>query len=153
MNENQKLVEKFYAAFQAKDGKAMTECYHAEASFSDAVFTDLHGADIGRMWRMLCASGRDLRVEPSNIQARGDAVTVHWDAYYTFSATGRRVHNSIDASFEFKAGLIYRHHDDFSFYRWASQALGPIGRLLGWTALIKNKVRRTAARNLAKFKG
>lgn len=153
MNENQQLVEKFYAAFQKKDGKAMTECYHKDASFSDAVFTDLQGEDIGRMWRMLCQNGKDLRVEPSNIKTDGDKVTGHWDAYYTFSATGKPVHNSIDCSFEFKDGLIYRHHDEFDFYRWSSQALGTAGKLLGWTPFLKNKVRKMAAGNLAKFTG
>ncbi|NVN98067.1 MAG: nuclear transport factor 2 family protein [Geobacteraceae bacterium] len=153
MNENQKLVEKFYAAFRKLDGKAMTECYHPEAHFSDAVFIDLNGAEIGRMWRMLCAKGAGLRIELSNVQATGSGVTAHWDVYYNFSATGRPVHNSIDARFEFRDRLIYRHHDEFSFYRWARQALGPVGMLLGWTPLIRNKVRRTAASNLAGFTG
>ena len=52
MNNNQQLIENFYAAFQKRDGKSMTDCYHPEAQFSDAVFTDLRGQDVGRMWRI-----------------------------------------------------------------------------------------------------
>jgi ketosteroid isomerase-like protein len=153
MSDNKQLIEKFYAAFQKRDGKTMTECYHPEASFSDAVFTSLKGDDIGRMWRMLCQNGKDLVVEPSNIKADGDKGSAHWDAYYSFSATGRKVHNSIDATFEFKDGLIYVHHDQFDFHRWAGQALGPMGKLLGWTPFLQNKVRKMAAGGLAKFTG
>ncbi len=153
MNNNQQLIETFYTAFQKRDGKTMTACYHPEAQFSDAVFTDLRGQDVGRMWRMLCAGATDLRVEPSAIQTQGDKVTGHWDAYYTFSLTGKAVHNSIDCTFEFKDELIHRHHDEFSFYRWAGQALGLGGKLLGWTPIVRGRVRKMAASNLAKFIG
>ena len=60
--------------------------------------------------------------------------------------------NRIDAEFEFdSAGLIKRHRDRFDFWAWSRQALGLPGWLLGWTPWLRNKVRATAARNLAKF--
>ena len=60
--------------------------------------------------------------------------------------------NRIDAEFEFdKTGLITRHRDRFDFWVWSRQALGTPGWLLGWTPLLRNKVRATAAKNLAKF--
>ena len=77
----------------------------------------------------------------------------HWDARYSFSATGRKVLNRIDASFRFRDGLIVHHVDRFSFYRWSRQALGPVGLLLGWTPLVRNKVRAQAAKGLAEFRG
>ena len=52
----------------------------------------------------------------------------HWDATYTYSATGRRVDNRIDATFAFRDGLIVRHDDRFDLWRWARQALGVQGR-------------------------
>ena len=76
----------------------------------------------------------------------------HWDARYTFSATGRKVLNRIDASFEFRDGLIVRHVDRFPFWTWARQALGAPGLLLGWSGFLRAKVRATAAKNLAAFK-
>jgi hypothetical protein len=76
----------------------------------------------------------------------------HWDAHYRFSATGRLVDNSIDARFEFNpAGQIVRHQDRFDFWRWSRQALGTPGWLLGWTPLLRNKVRRQAGANLQRF--
>jgi hypothetical protein len=44
-----------------------------------------------------------------------------------------------------------RHYDHFSFWRWASQALGPAGRVLGWFAPLKWKVRKDAALALERF--
>lgn len=151
--DTQVLLEKLYTAFQAKDGQTMTACYHPEARFSDPVFTDLRGADVGRMWRMLCGRSQDLRVEFSAIRADAGRGQAHWEAWYTFSRTGRPVHNIIDAEFEFRDGLILRHTDRFDLHRWAGQALGLTGKLLGGTALIQNKVRRTAAESLAGFTG
>ncbi len=73
----------------------------------------------------------------------------HWEAHYLFSATGRIVHNIIDAEFDFDAaGLITRHRDRFDFWRWSRQALGPPGVLLGWSAWLRHRVRAQAATNL-----
>jgi predicted ester cyclase len=44
-----------------------------------------------------------------------------------------------------------KHRDQFSFHRWARQALGPVGLALGWTPLLRAAVRRKAAARLAKF--
>jgi hypothetical protein len=76
-----------------------------------------------------------------------------WEAWYTFSRTGRKVHNIIDASFEFKDGKILVHQDTFDFWRWTRQALGMPGILLGWTPFMRNKVRVTARNGLKKFMG
>jgi hypothetical protein len=59
--------------------------------------------------------------------------------------------NDIHASFRFENGLIVEHKDSFSFYRWARQALGTSGLLLGWTPMVRNRVRRQAAAGLEKF--
>lgn len=148
---NAALVDRFYTAFAKRDAATMGACYHADIVFSDPVFPELRGADAGKMWRMLCGRAADLRVEHKGVEADDRAGRAHWDAYYTFSATGRKVHNSIDATFEFRDGLIVRHVDDFSFHRWSRQALGASGLLLGWTPLVKNKVRATAAKGLAAY--
>lgn len=149
---NAALIDRFYAAFAKRDAAAMAACYHAEIAFSDPVFPDLRGDDAGQMWAMLCKRGADLRIEHRDVSADDTSGRAHWDAHYTFSATGRKVVNSIDATFTFRDGLIVRHVDQFSFHRWARQALGPIGLVLGWTPLLRNKVRRTAAKGLADWK-
>lgn len=151
MHPHAQQIERFYAAFARGDWAGMAACYHPEVHFSDEAF-DLHGADAGLMWRMLVSSGRDLTMEYRDISADERSGCAHWDARYTFSATGRKVLNRIDASFEFRDGLIVRHVDRFDFWTWSRQALGMPGLLLGWSSLLRSKVRAQAAKNLAAFK-
>jgi len=151
MHPHAQLIERFYAAFARRDWAGMAACYHPEVHFSDEAF-DLRGADAGLMWRMLVTSGRDLTLEYRDISADERSGRAHWDARYTFSATGRKVLNRIDASFEFRDGLIVRHVDRFDFWTWSRQALGMPGLLLGWSSLLRSKVRAQAAKNLAAFK-
>ncbi|MBL8298796.1 MAG: nuclear transport factor 2 family protein [Rhodanobacteraceae bacterium] len=144
-------IATFYSAFQQRDAAAMAACYTPDATFRDPVF-DLQGADVGRMWRMLCERGKDLRLEFTNVRADADKGSADWQAWYRFSKTGRAVHNMIHAQFHFRDGLICAHVDDFDFWRWSRQALGPAGLLLGWSPLLRNTVRAEAARTLAAFR-
>ena len=141
------LVARFYDALARRDGDAMAACYHPEVHFQDPVF-DLRGERAGHMWRMLCARGQDLRVEASGVNADGETGRAHWEAHYTFSQTGRPVHNVIDAAFTFGDGLIRTHRDRFDFWRWSRQALGPPGLLLGWSPWLRAKVSAEATRSL-----
>ena len=150
---NDLLIERFYGAFAAKNGAEMAGCYAPDVHFSDAVFTDLRGSRAGAMWKMLTGTPGDLRIELLEHEAGEDSGTAHWRAHYTFAQTGRPVVNDIHASFRFKDGLIVAHRDEFSFYRWARQALGPTGQLLGWTPMIRSAVRKKAAARLDEFAG
>ena len=150
MHPNATLLTGFYRAFAALDGDAMATAYAPDATFSDPVFVDLKGVEIGAMWRMLCSRATDLRIEASGIEANETSGRAHWEAWYAFSKTGRMVHNVIDAQFEFRDGKIVRHVDRFDFWRWAGMALGPTGKLLGWTPMLRNKVRREARAGLIK---
>jgi hypothetical protein len=107
------------------------------------------------MWRMLCAATKSKPASLAHWKLEVSAITArsaHWEAHYLFSATGRSVVNRIDASFEFNAqGLITKHRDRFDFWVWSRQALGAPGWLLGWTPVLRAKVRQTAAANLQRF--
>jgi ketosteroid isomerase-like protein len=149
---NEELIQRFYAAFARHDGDAMAACYAPGARFSDPVFTDLRGEEPGAMWRMLTARAEDLEVRLEEHEAGDERGSAHWLADYTFR-TGRRVHNDIRAEFRFENGLIAEHRDSFSFYAWARQALGPPGLLLGWTPLLRGRVRREARAGLDEFLG
>ncbi len=148
---NDSLIERFYSAFAQRDGAAMQACYAPEVSFSDPVFTDLHGARAGAMWRMLTSRAGDLEIDLLEHAADGDSGTAHWVARYTYSQTGRHVTNDIQARFRFAGGLIAEHVDEFSLYRWERQALGPVGALLGWTPMLRGAVRRRARAALDEF--
>lgn len=149
-DRNKRVIETFYSAFTARDGEAMSACYHTRAHFKDEVF-DLHGDEVGAMWRLLCSRGKDLRVEASNLKADGDTGSADWQAWYLFSASGRSVHNQVHSRFQFADGLITQQVDSFSFSKWSRQALGPIALLLGWTPLLKRKVRANARIALAAY--
>jgi len=151
VNPNEKLIRDFYAAFARRDAAGMASCYHPDIFFSDPAFPSLHGREATAMWAMLCARGKDLEIVLGDVQADDDGGKAHWEARYTFSQTGRFVHNRIDARFAFRDGKIVRHLDRFSFWAWSRQALGPMGLLLGWFGPIKSAVRRKADRGLRDF--
>jgi ketosteroid isomerase-like protein len=109
----EELITKFYTAFQNKDWKTMQSCYHDEVVFSDPVFQNLKGNEAKAMWHMLVSAGKDLKLDFSNAKANDKSGSCHWEAFYSFSRTGRKVHNIIDATFEFKDGKIIRHSDVF----------------------------------------
>lgn len=147
----QTIIETFYEAFKNSDSEAMNACYHDEIEFCDPAFGVLKGADAKAMWTMLCKNGKDVKVEYSNIKATENKGTAHWEAWYTFSQTGRKVHNIVEAEFEFKDGKIIKHTDHFHLRNWAKQALGFKGFLLGGTSFFQGKLQEQTNRMLAKF--
>jgi ketosteroid isomerase-like protein len=151
MHANARLIGRFYDSFARRDPEGMIACYHPEVTFSDPAFPNLDARHARAMWRMLVERGRDLEVRASGIEADDAQGRAHWDATYTFSATGRKVTNSIDAAFAFRDGLIVTHRDRFDLWRWAGMALGAKGRLLGWTPLVQNAIRAQAAKGLASY--
>jgi hypothetical protein len=157
MNNNAQTITKFYTAFAALDADTMASCYAPNATFDDPAFSLVGREQVGGMWRMLCSATKDKglahwKLEFNDISADATTGRAHWEAHYLFSATGRTVHNIIDAKFTFDPqGLILVHRDTFSFWNWSRQALGAPGLLLGWSALLRAKVRAQAGSNLKKF--
>lgn len=147
--EHKALIDRFYTAFQNKDYQTMADCYHPDAYFEDEAF-QLRGKEIAAMWHMLVTRGTDLTLTFS-VDDNAGQITAHWEPKYTFSQTGRFVHNIIDAQFEFKDGKIYRHKDTFDFWRWSRQAVGLPAYLLGWSGFFRNKVQTMANTNLSHF--
>ena len=145
------LIDRFYSAFARRDHETMGACYADDARFSDPVFQDLRGDEVRAMWRMLCTRGIDLELTYSDVTASADTGSAHWEADYTFSGTGRHVHNVIEAEFRFADGLIAEHEDSFDLWAWTRQALGPVGLLAGWSPPLQNKVRGQARENLRAF--
>lgn len=157
MHANADTINRFYSAFARIDPDAMSACYAESVQFDDEVFSLRSRVQTMAMWRMLCevvqAKEREFwRLDFSQVQADADSGSAHWDANYRFSATGRLVQNRIDARFVFDAdGLIARHHDRFDFWRWSRQAFGAPGLLLGWSPLLRTKVRQQANANLQRY--
>jgi ketosteroid isomerase-like protein len=148
---NRETIERLYAAFGECNGAAMTACYAPDAHFRDPAFGDLHGEEVGAMWRMLTGRATDLRIELHEHDAGEETGSAHWIARYTFS-TGRPVVNDIQASFRFADGLIADLVDEFDFRNWAKQALGPSGHLVALLPPLRKKARAKALDQLAAFR-
>jgi hypothetical protein len=134
-----------YDAFAAHDGEAMAACYAPDARFEDPVFT-LPNGEVGDMWRMLNERG-SAKIEYRIV----DDAHVEWTADYVFE--GHPVHNEIRSAFEFGPdGKITKQVDTFDFPRWAGQALGLAGKLLGRFGFFRNAVRKKTAARLASWR-
>lgn len=147
--DQEEIITQFYSAFQNLDAEGMVNCYHQEVIFQDPAFGKLKGQDAKDMWRMLCESqkGKDFQVTFSEVTNN----TAYWEAKYVFSKTGRQVHNKIDATFDFRDGLIIAHTDQFNVHRWAAQALGWQGSILGWSAYFRKKLQKQTQYLLNKY--
>ena len=126
------LLDRFYEAFDRRDGATMAACYAPDARFSNPVFTGLRGKEPGAMWRMLTGRSADLSVELVDRAADTGTGSAHWIARYTFGQTGRPVVNDVHSTFRFADGLIADQRDDFDFARWGPAGAGrtrPAARL------------------------
>ncbi len=146
-------IETFYAALARLDGEGMAACYHPDIVFTDPAFGTLHGVHAGNMWRMLCESqrGKNFTSVASAVTANAEGGKAHVEVDYIFSRTGRPVHNKIDGQFTFQDGKIIRHIDHFNLYRWAQQAMGTTGYLIGWTGFFQKKLQVQTRQLLAKY--
>ena len=149
---NASLIRSFYEAFQKRDAKAMGACYAPGIEFTDPVFGRLEGERARAMWRMLNqpgGGGLELTYQLGEVDDVTGTAT--WQAKYKAPSTGRPVENHITSRFWFADGLIVRQEDTFDLWRWASMALGPAGRLLGWSPMIRRAIRKRALGSLDKF--
>lgn len=146
-------IKNFYAAFEKLDAEAMAECYHDNILFEDPAFGKLKGEKAKNMWKMLCKSQKDknFQISYSNVISDGLNASADWEAKYIFSKTGKAVHNIIHATFKIENNKIIWHKDDFNLNRWASQALGFKGWLLGGTGSFQKKLQSQTNKMLTKF--
>jgi len=147
------ILETFYNAFNNLDAETMISCYHQAIVFEDPAFGVLKEKRANAMWQMLCESqkGKNFKVVSSKFIANEITGSAHWEAFYTFSKTGRKVHNKIDAKFQFKDGLIIKHTDEFNIRKWASQAMGLKGLLFGSMGFFKAKLQKQTNYLLDKY--
>jgi hypothetical protein len=150
-NPVEKVANNFYLAFQLKNANRMIECYHQELQFEDPAFGKLSYAQACGMWKMLCESAKDLSIEYSILKSEDNYVEVRWIAEYSFSKTGKFVHNEIIAQLTFKDGKIIQHTDNFDLFKWAKQAMGLQGWLIGSTPFFRKKLQQQTNYQLAKY--
>lgn len=145
------VAQRFYEAFSVRDWYTMSLLYAEHATFSDPVFPLLNAKGTRLMWQMLMSRAEDFNVDVEVLEDSPSRARVNWVAHYTFSATGRPVINRAHTEMQLVAGKIVRQEDTFSLWRWSSQALGVKGALLGWTPIVRNKIRAQASASLRDF--
>lgn len=154
MVDNAQIIKQFYAALNERNAQAMVSLYAPDVLFSDPIYTDLSSLEASSMWRMLCAHALDLSVVVSDIRVDLAHGRAHWQAKYRFGPKKRWVVNEVDAEFEFRKGLIWRHRDRFDFSKWAGQALGMhVPLLLPFFPSIRAKTQAAARQSLDQFIG
>ena len=151
MNQQEQIVFDFYTAFQNLDSEKMVSYYSDEIVFEDPGFGIIKGNDAKNMWRMLCDNSVDLIIQFHITSSEKNKVLAFWEAQYTFSKTGRKVINKINAEFLFTDGKITQHTDTFNLWLWSKQAMGITGWFLGWSNFFKSKLHRTTGEMLRKY--
>lgn len=149
--EHQQLIEKFYTAFSKKDFRTMTDCYHTDVEFEDPAFGVLKGIEAAKMWEMLLTRSKDLTLTFSNVSANSQKGSASWVARYTFTRTGNKVVNNIQAAFEFKDGKIHKHKDSFNLTTWFVSAFGWKGYLFAALPFLQNKFKEQVKQTLTNF--
>jgi hypothetical protein len=146
------VAQRFYDAFTVRDHYTMGLLYAEHATFSDPVFQLLNAKGARLMWQMLLSRAEDdFGIDFDVLEDGPSRAKVKWVAQYTFSATGRPVKNHVTTDMQLVAGKIVVQQDSFNLWRWSAQALGPKGTLLGWTPLVRNKIRAQASSALRDY--
>jgi hypothetical protein len=143
--ETRAVLTAFYDALSRRDGGTMASLYAPNAFFDDEVFS-LSGDEIGKMWRNLMTRAKTLKISYKITQVKIDKGTVELTARYDYE--GRPVVNEIRSEIELKDGKIIKQRDKFDFPRWAGQAFGWKGKLLGGFGFFRRKVSLEAAKKL-----
>jgi ketosteroid isomerase-like protein len=151
VHPNVELLERFYTGLQRSDIAAVRACYAPDVVYSDPVFRELRGDRALAMWEMIFSRDEPMEVSFSDISADDETGSGRWEARYVFTKSGREVRNAIDSRFRFAGGRIVEHRDTFSVYKWASMALGPVGRLAGWSPPLRASLHKESAKMLDRF--
>jgi ketosteroid isomerase-like protein len=148
MEQKIQVINSFYNAFNQRNAAQMLAHYHTNIVFNDPVFGVLQGQQVHKMWQGLCKRATNLKVTVNNIEVLDEQYTkTQWTASYLYGGK-RPVTNNITAFMKFDGDKIIEHSDAFSMHKWAAQAFGFTGWLLGWTSFFRRKVSATAQKML-----
>lgn len=137
------LIHRYFDALARLDGEALAACYHPSASFTDPIFPDLRGAQVGWRWRLFAHGGSAMRVSYDILGGDERKARVRWRGQWRL-ADGREVANEVSSTFTFWDELIVRQIDEFDFWRWSRASLGVSGLLLGWCPPVRRLAQRRA---------
>lgn len=152
MHPHEILLRRLFDRLAARDAEGAARCYHRDIFFTDPLFPRVRGDDVRALWVMMFDDVEELRVTLSEVSADQDGGRAAWTATYRLGANGRRMSTSGRSLFAFRDGLVCRHYDHFSLWRWCAAALGPAGAALGWFGPFRWAVRQSFARRFDRFR-
>ena len=86
-------LERYGAAWEARDASAAGRLFAAEARYHEAPFDEpkMDRAGIEDYWRGVTADQREVQFESRVIAVRGDTGVAHWSAKFRLASTGATV--------------------------------------------------------------
>ena len=134
---NADLLHRLFTGLSHHDHGEMASCYHQDAAFRDIAFDLIGKKQIHAMWHMI--SETDIRPTFHVVRADEERGVVKLVDDYTFTSTGKPVHNIIVSNFRFQGGRIIDHQDVCDARAWASMALGgPVGFFAGRFRILRS---------------
>jgi limonene-1,2-epoxide hydrolase len=141
------IVKEFYKALDSGDYRTVNEFYHKNAHYKDEIF-DFKGLEIHALWYTATLPDMELSAELESIREEEDAIYTEWVMSYTLDIIKRRIRLKEKGKFTFQEGKIIEHTDKYDFWTWCIQAFGIIGRALGWSNWLQNRVRSQAKKSV-----
>lgn len=152
MHPHETLLRRLFDRLAARDAAGAAGCYHPDVFFTNPLFPRVRGADVEALWAMVFEDLPGLEVRVCAIAADEAGGHAAWRASYGFGRHARPVSTAGRSLFAFRDGLICRHYDHFSSWRWSAQALGPWGAALGWFGPFRWAVRQALSRRFDRFR-
>jgi len=149
MIENKNVITGLYNAYKERNPELMASFYTEDASFKDEIFGEVTGQEIPKVWEVVHSTTSNFYLYFHIVNVNKNLATVNSQLSYTFKHTGRKIDISITSIFRFENGKIRHQVDEYSLWKWASQAFGVSGFLLGWNPKFKNKIRQSAQNTIA----
>ena len=133
MGSARPTLERLYDAFGRCDGATMASCYAADAHFADPVYPNLHGPQVGAMWRMLTGRAQDLTVEVRSLTADESTGSATWMAHYRSARTAGRSPTWCKLHVHLHGRAHPDERDEFDFHggrrrRWVRRVASSAGR-------------------------
>lgn len=128
MKPTEQVAITYFEGFKNKNPEQMNALYKPEVDgiFNDPIFQNLSTKEVQAMWSMLLRGSKDLTSTYEIVSVTDNSATVDWVAYYTYSATGRKVTNRVRSVMQIENGLIVKQNDTFDLCAWTGQALPPV---------------------------
>jgi len=85
------------------------------------------------------------------VRSQADQAQVRWWLSYTDAASQRPVALHGHSELQLADGLIVQQVDCFDLWAWSRQALGTVGRILGWSDWMQAQLRAQALNRLERW--